>query len=78
MDYDQSLQLPPDTSLEDCRRPALEALFGVARYYKSSDLDLGEPYYNPFVFDVGMMRMMFRYNFTVWALAVYLYSDTGI
>ncbi|KAI8972192.1 hypothetical protein BD414DRAFT_448755 [Trametes punicea] len=62
MDYDQSLQLPKDVSLKDCRRPAKETAVGAAMY-KPSDINLGEPFYNPFAFDVGALGMLFRYYF---------------
>ncbi|KAI0369717.1 hypothetical protein BV20DRAFT_967723 [Pilatotrama ljubarskyi] len=62
MDYDQSLVLPQDTSLTGCRRPATEAKTGNW-LYKPDDINLGEPYYNPFAYDVGTMGFMFRKYF---------------
>ena len=64
MDYDQSIQLPQDVSLKHCRRPANEAWAG-ADWYNPSDIYLGEPHYNPFAFDVGMLGNLFRVNFSV-------------
>ncbi|KAI8972191.1 hypothetical protein BD414DRAFT_525342 [Trametes punicea] len=62
MDYDQSLQLPQDSSLKECLRPARETAAGAAMY-KPFDVNLGEPYYNPFAFDVGALGMLFRRYF---------------
>ncbi|KAI0355670.1 hypothetical protein OH77DRAFT_1424615 [Trametes cingulata] len=59
IDYDQSLQLPQETSLTSCRRPTSESGAGAA-WYKPTDVDLGEPYYNPFAFDVGATGYLFR------------------
>ena len=64
MDYDQSIQLPLDVSLKDCRRPADEACHGWD-FYKPLDVWLGEPHYNPFAFDVGMLGNMFRVYLSV-------------
>lgn len=64
MDYDQSLQLPESVSLKDCRRPASEADAGNG-FYRPTDLDLGQPYYNPFAWDVGAMGILFRVFFVV-------------
>ncbi|RPD59843.1 hypothetical protein L227DRAFT_502830 [Lentinus tigrinus ALCF2SS1-6] len=62
MDYDQSIQLPLDVSLKSCRRPADEGCYGSG-LYKPTDLSLGQPTYNPFAFDVGMLGNFFRSNF---------------
>ncbi|KAI1794199.1 hypothetical protein LXA43DRAFT_164645 [Ganoderma leucocontextum] len=59
MDYDQSIQLPPDVSVKDCRRPSDEACMG-SDLYKPEDVCLGEPQYNPFAFDVAMLGNLFR------------------
>ena len=64
MDYDQSIHLPEVTSVKDCCRPANEAWVGAA-VYKPNDVCLGEPAYNPFAFDVGMLDNMFRVHFSV-------------
>ncbi|KAI0355669.1 hypothetical protein OH77DRAFT_1454160 [Trametes cingulata] len=69
MDYDQSLLLPQDASVTTCRRPASETAAG-AWLYKPGDVNLGEPYYNPFAHDVGMIGMMFRYYFNGAVVAV--------
>ncbi|KAI0369716.1 hypothetical protein BV20DRAFT_996622 [Pilatotrama ljubarskyi] len=69
MDYDQSLRLPQDTSLTSCRRPASESSAGAA-WYKPTDIDLGEPYYNPFAFDVGATGYLFRRFFVEAVVAV--------
>ena len=59
MDYDQSIQLPLDVSVKECRRPSSEAWVGWD-FYKPLDVWLGESRYNPFAFDVGMLGNMFR------------------
>lgn len=64
MDYDQSIQLPPDISLKHCRRPSDEACVG-SDLYKPLDVWLGEPHYNPFAFDVGMLGNLFRVHLSV-------------
>ncbi|KAI0355672.1 hypothetical protein OH77DRAFT_303998 [Trametes cingulata] len=69
MDYDQSLLLPPATSLTACRRPASEASAG-AWMYKPGDINLGEPFYNPFAYDVGMAGFLFRKYFVEAVAAV--------
>ncbi len=58
MDYDQSIQLPPDVSVKDCRRPSKEAWMGLD-LYKPLDVWLGESQYNPFAFDVAMLGNLF-------------------
>ncbi|KAI0369718.1 hypothetical protein BV20DRAFT_348772 [Pilatotrama ljubarskyi] len=62
IDYDQSLILPPNVSLRDCRRPAAEAWIG-ANPFKPSDINLGQPHYNPFAYDVAALGLLFRYYF---------------
>lgn len=64
MDYNQSIILPADTCVRTCRRPAKEALYGSAAY-KPWDIALGEPTYNPFAYDVGMLGNLFRTYFAV-------------
>ncbi|KAI1794200.1 hypothetical protein LXA43DRAFT_1118910 [Ganoderma leucocontextum] len=64
MDYDQSIHLPEVSSVKHCRRPANEAWVGSA-VYKPDDVCLGEPGYNPFAFDVGMLGNMFRVYFSM-------------
>ncbi|KAM5542890.1 hypothetical protein V8D89_003274 [Ganoderma adspersum] len=62
MDYDQSIQLPLDVSVKDCRRPSNEAQMGWD-LYKPLDVWLGESQYNPFAFDVGTLGNLFRVHF---------------
>ena len=64
MDFDQSIQLPVDTSLKTCRRPFDESFHG-SEIYKSDDALWGAPYYNPFAFDVAMLGNLFRFHFCV-------------
>ncbi len=64
MDYDQSIQLPQECSLRNCRRPASESTFG-AEIYRPEDCASGEPTYNPFAFDVAMLGNVFRFHFSV-------------
>ncbi|KAI0675110.1 kinase-like domain-containing protein [Trametes maxima] len=61
-DFNLSTQLPPDTSVRHCRRPATEA-FLVMPAYMPNDALLGEPSYNPFAFDVGCLGNIFRIFF---------------
>ncbi|EJF65250.1 hypothetical protein DICSQDRAFT_152498 [Dichomitus squalens LYAD-421 SS1] len=63
MDYDQSIYLPHVTSVKHCSRPAKEAWVGYGMY-KPDDIYTGEPTYNPFAFDVGMLGNLFRTNFS--------------
>ncbi|TFK89104.1 hypothetical protein K466DRAFT_545831 [Polyporus arcularius HHB13444] len=63
MDYDQSIQLPQECSLRNCRRPASESTFG-AEIYRPEDCASGEPTYNPFAFDVAMLGNVFRFHFS--------------
>ncbi|KAI0645512.1 hypothetical protein C8Q79DRAFT_697473 [Trametes meyenii] len=58
-DFNLSTQLPSDTSLRHCRRPAIEALTAMPAYMPN-DTFLGEPSYNPFAFDVGCLGNLFR------------------
>ncbi|CDO78036.1 hypothetical protein BN946_scf184885.g2 [Trametes cinnabarina] len=63
IDFGQSLQLPLDTSITDCRRPGDET--GIARnHFKPPDGHLGEPYYNPFSYDVAALGFLFRCYFS--------------
>ena len=71
MDFDQSIILPVDTDLRTCVRPSHEADYGNATY-KPWNGDFGEPFYNPFAFDVGMMGNMFRMYFNVRQLPFHL------
>ena len=64
LDFDQSIQLPAEVSVKDCRRPSWEANVGMA-LYKPDDGLMGEPYYNPFAFDVGTLGNLFRVHFMV-------------
>ena len=66
MDFNQSIQLPADTCLRTCRRPAEESWYGAMLYKPvCSDVYLGEVEYNPSAFDVLMLDNMFRFHFTV-------------
>ncbi|KAI0630179.1 kinase-like domain-containing protein [Trametes polyzona] len=62
-DFNLSLQLPPGTSLKTCQRPASEGLLGVGLYHPD-DIYQGQPYYNPFAYDVGCLGFMFIHNLT--------------
>ncbi|KAI0630158.1 hypothetical protein C8Q77DRAFT_1136695 [Trametes polyzona] len=62
-DFNLSLQLPPGTSLKTCRRPACEGFLGMALYHPD-DIYLGQPYYNPFAYDVGCLGFLFVQNLT--------------
>ena len=64
MDFDQSIILPNHTDLRKCLRPSHEADHGEG-VYKPWDGDFGEPHYNPFAFDVGMMGNIFRMHLNV-------------
>ena len=64
LDFDQSIQLPADVPVKDCSRPSWEANAGMP-LYKPDDGLMGEPYYNPFAFDVGMLGNLFRVHFMV-------------
>ncbi|KAH9895166.1 hypothetical protein C8Q73DRAFT_644721 [Cubamyces lactineus] len=61
-DFDLSLHLPPSTSLKDCLRPASEAFIGRSDYHPT-DIYQGEPYYNPFAFDVACLGNLFSFYF---------------
>ncbi|CDO75415.1 hypothetical protein BN946_scf184855.g18 [Trametes cinnabarina] len=63
IDFGQSLQLPPDTSITDCRRPGDETCIAM-NLFKPLDGNLGEPYYNPFSYDVAALGFLFRYYFS--------------
>ncbi|KAI0645524.1 hypothetical protein C8Q79DRAFT_911014 [Trametes meyenii] len=58
-DFNLSIQLPPDTCLRNCRRPAIEAYTAMTSYIPD-DTFRGEPWYNPFAFDVACLGNMFR------------------
>ncbi|KAI0645510.1 kinase-like domain-containing protein [Trametes meyenii] len=60
-DFDLSLQLPPCTSLRDCRRPSQESMRGTDIYHPH-DTHQGEPYYNPFAFDVACLGKLFIFH----------------
>ncbi|KAI0661368.1 hypothetical protein C8Q70DRAFT_970739 [Cubamyces menziesii] len=62
-DFDLALQLPPSTSLKECRRPAYEALYGKADYHPF-DTAQCERHYNPFAYDVACLGYLFIYHFT--------------
>ncbi|KAI9068259.1 hypothetical protein FKP32DRAFT_1642656 [Trametes sanguinea] len=62
-DFDLALQLPPETSLRDCRRPSIESAMGIDDYHPG-DAWQGELDYNPFAFDVGCLGNLFVYHFT--------------
>ncbi|EIW56464.1 uncharacterized protein TRAVEDRAFT_73041, partial [Trametes versicolor FP-101664 SS1] len=57
-DFNLSLQLPLETSLKNCRRPASEAMLGVSVYHPDDVLQC-EPFYNPFAYDVGCLGFLF-------------------
>ncbi|KAI0363340.1 hypothetical protein BV20DRAFT_151178 [Pilatotrama ljubarskyi] len=61
-DFDMSLQLPLETNLEHCRRPALEAFTGKETYHPA-DVYQGETHYNPFAFDVACLGNLYLYHF---------------
>ncbi|CDO75410.1 hypothetical protein BN946_scf184855.g13 [Trametes cinnabarina] len=61
-DFDLALQMPPETSLKDCRRPSIEAWIGKCLYHPT-DAWQGEVDYNPFAFDVGCLGNLFIYHF---------------
>lgn len=63
-DFDLSLQLPPDTSLKSCRRPADEAFIGK-KLYHAPDVYEGERHYNPFAFDVACLGRLYLAHFKV-------------
>ncbi|KAI9067543.1 hypothetical protein FKP32DRAFT_1588535 [Trametes sanguinea] len=63
IDFGQSLQLPQDTSIVDCRRSAEETAFGM-NLNKPPDGNLGEPSYNPFSYDVASLGFLFRFYFS--------------
>ncbi|OSD06697.1 hypothetical protein PYCCODRAFT_1474146 [Trametes coccinea BRFM310] len=62
IDFGQSLQLPPDTSIVDCRRSAEETTIGMS-INKPLDGNLGEAFYNPFAYDVAALGFLYRYYF---------------
>ncbi|KAI0661354.1 hypothetical protein C8Q70DRAFT_710054 [Cubamyces menziesii] len=62
LDFDFSLQLPLETSLRDCRRPASQAFDGKDDYHPA-DVHQGERHYNPFAFDVACLGNLFLYHF---------------
>ncbi|EIW63545.1 uncharacterized protein TRAVEDRAFT_26775, partial [Trametes versicolor FP-101664 SS1] len=57
-DFDMSIQLPPETSLDSCRRPAEEALYGK-HLLQPPDIYQGEHHYNPFAFDVACLGRLY-------------------
>ncbi|KAI9067538.1 hypothetical protein FKP32DRAFT_1563508 [Trametes sanguinea] len=61
-DFDCALQLPPETSLKDCRRPPMETTFGLPDYHPP-DTWQGEVDYNPFAFDVACLGNLFVCHF---------------
>ncbi|KAI0645511.1 hypothetical protein C8Q79DRAFT_1010463 [Trametes meyenii] len=58
-DFNLSIQLPPDTCLRNCRRPAIESVTALTTFMPD-DIVLGEPFYNPFAFDVGCLGNVFK------------------
>ncbi|KAH9859035.1 hypothetical protein C2E23DRAFT_31053 [Lenzites betulinus] len=53
--------MPPlDASIEDCRRPSVEASYGQ-RIYNPANVPQGERYYNPFPLDVGCLGNLYLY-----------------
>ena len=64
MDFDRSLKLPSDTSLDTCRLPA-EAAMVSGTPYRPPDLCLAEHDYNPFAYDVACLGNMFRITYVV-------------
>lgn len=64
MDFDQSIMLPIETCVKNCRRPAIESEYGND-LYKPADIRAGQPTYNPFALDVAMLGNVFRAHFTV-------------
>ncbi|KAI0363342.1 hypothetical protein BV20DRAFT_958483, partial [Pilatotrama ljubarskyi] len=62
-DFNLSIQLPLDTSLRDCRRPAIESMITQASI-QPKDIMLGEHVYNPFAFDVACLGNIFRVHFS--------------
>lgn len=75
MDFNQSIILPANTCIKTCRRPAQEARHGFGGY-KPWDISLGEPTYNPFAYDVGMLGNLFGTYLTVSSKQCH-YSKTG-
>lgn len=67
MDYDQAIMLPEDTDIRACVRPSSEARHGDGTY-KLWNGGFGEPTYNPFAFDVGMLGNVFRAHLSVRGL----------
>lgn len=63
-DFNLSLQLPLETSLKNCWRPASEAMLGVSVYHPD-DVVQWEPFYNPFAYDVGCLGFLFINYLTV-------------
>lgn len=63
-DFDMSIQLPTDTSLKSCRRPADEAFTGK-KLYHAPDVYEGERHYNPFAFDVACLARLYLAHFKV-------------
>ena len=64
MDFNQSIQLPPDVGLKTCKRPYEESLYG-SPVYKPDDVGWGAAVYYPFAWDVALLGNMFRYHFSV-------------
>ncbi|OJT01669.1 hypothetical protein TRAPUB_7871 [Trametes pubescens] len=63
-DFDLSIQLPPETPLDSCRRPAEEALQGK-QLLQPGDVYQGERHYNPFAFDVACLGRLYLAWFKV-------------
>lgn len=56
IDFDLAKMLPGDMKREDCRLPSYESFVGS---YGPADTSQGEFEYNPFVYDVGSLGVMF-------------------
>lgn len=53
-DFDLAMIFPPDTPLDTFRLESSHALCGAPEYHPM-DVEQGEPYYNPFAYDVGCL-----------------------
>jgi hypothetical protein len=63
IDFDCSIMVPMNSSLRDCRLPAIRAHSGAL--IQPYDVSQGEIDYNPFAFDVGILGMTFCRQFQV-------------
>lgn len=62
-DFNLSILMPPDTSIESCRLPHQETFYGA--YCQPPDVSQGEYEYNPFAFDIGSLGILFCDMFQV-------------